>query len=180
MSREHLDHLTEIRSMMERSSKFLSLSGLSGISAGVVALVGAATVYLRLRTDWLRILRYDRLDGYHSSTWADTEWFLVQVAGLTLLGALLTGTFFTIRKAHRQGLRVWNTASRRLVWAMGVPLITGGVFCVALLWYGLIWQQPPQHWFFMAWPSSMVANTPSAMWSTWVIPKLYWGWWPFS
>ena len=143
MSREHLDHLTEIRSLMERSSKFLSLSGLSGISAGVVALVGAATVYLRLRTDWLRVLSYDRLDGYHSSTWADTEWFLVQVAGLTLLGALLTGTFFTVRKAHRQGLRVWNTASRRLVWAMGVPLITGGVFCVALLWYGLIWLTAP-------------------------------------
>jgi predicted lysophospholipase L1 biosynthesis ABC-type transport system permease subunit len=143
MSHEHLDTLTEIRSLMERSSKFLSLSGLSGISAGLVALAGAATVYLRLRTDWFHILSYDRLELYNKANWADIEWFLVQVACATLAGALLTGTFFTVRKARRQGLRVWNAASRRLLWAMAVPLATGGVFCVALLWYDLVWLTPP-------------------------------------
>ena len=41
-SNEHyLDDLKEIRSMMEKSSRFISLSGLSGISAGIIALVGA-------------------------------------------------------------------------------------------------------------------------------------------
>ena len=42
---EHLENLKEIRTLMERSSKFLSLSGLSGISAGIIALVGAFMVY---------------------------------------------------------------------------------------------------------------------------------------
>ena len=44
---EHLETLSEIRTLMERSSKFLSLSGISGISAGIIAIVGvvAASIY---------------------------------------------------------------------------------------------------------------------------------------
>src|SRR5881398_1011059 len=38
---QHLDTLKDIKRMMERSSRFISLSGLSGIAAGVCALVGA-------------------------------------------------------------------------------------------------------------------------------------------
>ena len=50
-SREHLQTLTDIRSLMERSAKFLSLSGLSGVSAGVIALAGAALSSQLLRTN---------------------------------------------------------------------------------------------------------------------------------
>ncbi len=39
------DELSAIRGLMERSSKFISLSGLSGILAGVYALIGATIVY---------------------------------------------------------------------------------------------------------------------------------------
>ena len=46
---EHLETLSEIRSLMERSSRFISLSGLSGVAAGVFALMGAAMVYVYLR-----------------------------------------------------------------------------------------------------------------------------------
>ena len=47
-TREHLEHLSEIRDLMERSSKFLSLSGLSGIVAGIAALLGAGVAHLYL------------------------------------------------------------------------------------------------------------------------------------
>lgn len=134
-SREHLQTLTEIRSLMERSSRFLSLSGLSGVSAGVIALIGAGVVYLRLRTDWMRVLSYERLEPHDQPI----REFLLTVAIVVLVAALLSGSYFTIRKARRQGLSVWNTISRRLLWAMAVPLATGGIFCLALFYYNLIW-----------------------------------------
>lgn len=140
---EHLQTLTEIRSLMERSSKFLSLSGLSGISAGVVALIGSAVVYMRLRTDWLAVLSYDRLGKYGIGGYREANQFLWQTAVVVLVSALAFGTFFTVRKARQQGQRVWNQASRRLLWAMAVPLVTGGIFCLALLHYRVLFLQVP-------------------------------------
>lgn len=137
-SREHLQTLTEIRSLMERSAKFLSLSGLSGVSAGVIALAGAAVVYTRLRVDWVSITGYQQLNRYDDVTQAKLERFLVTVAVAVLAAALLSGTYFTVRKARRQGISVWNASSRRLLWAMLVPLATGGVFCLVLLAHNLI------------------------------------------
>ena len=137
-SEEHLQTLTEIRRLMERSAKFLSLSGLSGVSAGVIALAGAAVVYMRLRVDWFIITGYEQLNRYDNATQDKLEGFLVTVAMIVLAAALLSGTYFTVRKARRQGLSVWNASSRRLLWAMLVPLATGGVFCLVLLTHNLI------------------------------------------
>jgi hypothetical protein len=138
-SREHLQTLTEIRSLMERSSKFLSLSGLSGVSAGLIALIGAAVVYMRLRTGWLTIPGYERLELYDNADHRAIKQFLITVAVVVLIAALLSGIYFTVRKARRQGLSVWNSSSQRLVWAMTVPLMAGGVFCIALFYYNIIW-----------------------------------------
>jgi len=140
---EHLQTLTEIRSLMERSSKFLSLSGLSGVSAGVVALIGSAVVYMRLRTDWLSVLSYDRLGKYGIGGYREANQFLWQTAVVVLITALAFGTFFTVRKARQQGQRVWNQASRRLLWALAVPLVTGGIFCLALLHYRVLFLEVP-------------------------------------
>ncbi|WP_420150678.1 hypothetical protein [Spirosoma sp.] len=139
-SREHLQTLTEIRSLMERSSKFLSLSGLSGISAGIIALVGAAVVYMRRRqTDWLSDITDAHLYVADSADHTAVKQFIITVAISVLISALVAGSYFTIRKARRQGSNVWNKASQRLLWAMIVPLIAGGVFCLALLHYNLLW-----------------------------------------
>ena len=40
--------IESIRQLMERSVKFVSLSGLSGILAGIYALIGAALAYLQI------------------------------------------------------------------------------------------------------------------------------------
>ncbi len=140
---EHLQTLTEIRSLMERSSKFLSLSGLSGVSAGIVALIGSAVVYMRLKTDWLSVLSYNRMVPYGASRFQEANQFLIKTAIAILVAALVLGTFFTVRKARLQGQRVWNQASRRLLWAMAVPLITGGIFCLALIHYRLLFLTAP-------------------------------------
>ncbi len=136
-SREHLQTLTDIRSMMERSSRFLSLSGLSGVSAGVIALAGAAVVYMRTGLSTYPGSYNESLES--SVTQAAADQFLVTVAVGVLLAALLSGAFFTVRKARRQGQSVWNQTSRRLLWAMLVPLVAGGVFCLVLLLHNLLW-----------------------------------------
>ncbi|AUD04838.1 hypothetical protein [Spirosoma pollinicola] len=138
-SREHLQTLTEIRSLMERSSKFLSLSGLSGVSAGVIALAGAVIVSFRLQTGFFTALQTSPQGSYAGGNHQDVRQFLVTVAIIVLSLALLSGSYFTVRKTRRQGQTVWNTSSQRLLWAMAVPLATGGIFCLALLQYNLIW-----------------------------------------
>ena len=138
-SNEHLQTLTEIRSLMERSSKFLSLSGLSGVSAGLIALVGAAVVYNRFNGGLLAVLRANPQDSYSRMIHQEDKLFLVLVGVGVLVAALLMGVYFTVRKARRQGLSVWNASSQRLLWAMAVPLAAGGVFCLALLQYNLLW-----------------------------------------
>ncbi|CAN5454101.1 hypothetical protein BH09BAC4_BH09BAC4_06990 [soil metagenome] len=137
-SREHLQTLTEIRSLMERSSKFLSLSGLSGVSAGIIALAGAVIVSFRLQRGFFTERHYEQ-GVYSQAGLHDNRQFLVILAISVLIAALLAGTYFTVRKARRHGQSVWNKASQRLLWALLVPLATGGVFCLALLQYNLIW-----------------------------------------
>ncbi len=54
----NLDHLKEIRNMMERSSRFISLSGLSGVFVGTFALLGALAAYFYMEKYGLGISDY--------------------------------------------------------------------------------------------------------------------------
>ena len=57
-TKEHLEQLSEIRDMMKESTQFLSLSGMSGVFAGILALIGAALVW----TDFLKWFLQDIYD----------------------------------------------------------------------------------------------------------------------
>lgn len=138
-SREHLQTLTEIRVLMERSTKFLSLSGLSGVSAGVVALGGALAAYLRLRKGWFTFFDSEHYETLTPMSQRQLAEFLFVDASVVLLLALLAAGYFTFRKARRQGLSIWTSASRRLMWALAVPLLAGGIFCVGLVYHHLLW-----------------------------------------
>ncbi|MBC7773901.1 MAG: hypothetical protein H7246_00575 [Phycisphaerae bacterium] len=141
-SQKHLEHLAEMRSLMERSTRFLSLSGLSGVWAGVCALVGAFFVRNYLEAQYLG--EYDASDMYYDRSGSaynaglGYETTLVLTALAVLTAALAGGWFFTARKARLRGERVWEASSRRLLWALLLPLATGGVFCLALLYWNLI------------------------------------------
>ncbi len=137
-NQESIQTINEIRSLMERSSKFLSLSGLSGVFAGIFAIIGAGVAYIHFKTDWLtQILVPAGL--VHKTDRREIIWFLFTDGLLVLLLSLVVGIFLTTRKAKKRGLKVWNGSSKRLLLAMLVPLASGGIFCIAMMYYGLIW-----------------------------------------
>lgn len=140
-TKQQLEHLAEMRALMERSTRFLSLSGLSGVWAGLCALAGVAVVYAYL--DMSPISDGSKLD-YYIEAISTMRWGLhyeilfVLIALSVLATALAGGVFFTTRKARQRGEKIWDASSRRLLWAMAVPLLTGGVFCLSLLENGYI------------------------------------------
>lgn len=142
-SQKQLEHLAEMRSLMERSTRFLSLSGLSGVWAGACALVGAFYVRHYIEAQYLGEYEYGDVYYDRSGLGSDAEGLgyeatLLLTALAVLLTALVGGWFFTARKARQRGERFWDASSRRLFWALLTPLATGGVFCLALLYWNMI------------------------------------------
>ncbi len=125
---DYIKELSEIRSMMERSSRFISLSGLSGVMAGLYALLGA-------------LVAYQILGEYHSGPIKDqttTIRYLLIDASLVFLLAFGTGILLTTRRAHQQGLKVWDATARRLLINLLFPLGAGGLFLLILLFHGYV------------------------------------------
>lgn len=122
--KEHLQAISEMRSMMERSSRFISLSGLSGVFAGVFALVGTYLAHEKLRLFFLGEVSYVNIRTY-----------LFMIAALVLVFSVSIGVFLTIRNSKKKGINIWDNTSRRLIINMMIPLITGGLFCLILLYH---------------------------------------------
>lgn len=127
---EHLRDISEIRSMMERNSKFLSLSGLSGISAGICGLAGTAAGYFYLDENLIEVngIRGVSADGFLN--------FFILVASLVLICAIGSAIFFSVRMAKKRSLPVWNKTARKTLMDLMIPLLAGGIFCAILAWHG--------------------------------------------
>lgn len=133
-SNKYLDDISEIKNIMNRSSRFISLSGLSGIMAGVYALIGAALAYMRLRS--FSSDNYDGLVGRRSALWGyDIIKDLSFIAMVVLALAIITGIILTYRKAKKSGEKMWDVSSKRLVVNFLIPLAAGGLFCLVLVQY---------------------------------------------
>ena len=137
-NQDSLHTLNEIRDLMERSSKFLSLSGLSGVFAGIFALAGAAAAYIRFNTDYLTDILQPIVD-YDSYAKKEVISFLLLDGLFVLFFSITVGMFFTVQKGRKRGLTLWNGSSKRLLISMLIPLTTGGIFCLAMFYYGYIW-----------------------------------------
>ena len=125
-----LKDISEIRTLMEKSSKFLSLSGLSGISAGVIALIGAfaANQYLSSKGVTIDQASQDKsLLG-----------FLLLIAGVVLVIGLGCAIFFSTQMAKKKGYPIWNNTTKWMVASLFVPMGAGGIFCLILVYNGLL------------------------------------------
>lgn len=138
---KHLQDLKEIRSLMEKSSKFISLSGLSGIITGVVALIGAALAYWRLKVHWLQIDsdRFSRVSSFIYNSmpsrigWSDLVFELVVIACGVLFVAVVASTYLTFKTAKKNNQSIWDKSSQLLLANMMIPLAVGGVFALILI-----------------------------------------------
>jgi hypothetical protein len=130
------EDISSIKTIMERSTKFISLSGLSGVLAGVYALIGAAIAYSLIPIHLERKLFDRSTDQPITGTFQTRESlaiYLFIVAVIVLLLSVGTGVLLTIRKAKRRGQTVWNPSSRALLKNGLLPLLTGGCFVLILL-----------------------------------------------
>ena len=108
---EQLQQLSEIRSLMERSSRFISLSGLSGVGAGFTALIGSAIAYWRIEVYTSEVGGYSRYSQYTDPL----LWELIFIALGILVVALSVGAFFTLKEAKKQGQSIWDKSSQQLI-----------------------------------------------------------------
>ncbi len=134
-NRQHLKNLTEIRSLMERSSSFISLSGLSGISAGIMGLIAAYILHIKL----FRFMDYSKSPMISAQMREEFILFGITVSAAVLIITFLAAIFFTARKAKKNGYPVWDGSAKRLVVNLFIPLVTGGVFCLILIYQYFDW-----------------------------------------
>lgn len=132
---QHLETLSDIKRIMERSTRFMSLSGLGGIGAGISALVGAwwARNILERYQATTGNSGYDHLGMRGGDIHLGLVSELFGVAMLVLVCALAAGYYFTWRKARQQGLPVWDASARKVFINLAIPLIAGGLFIFGLL-----------------------------------------------
>nr|WP_294942893.1 hypothetical protein [uncultured Mucilaginibacter sp.] len=117
--------ISSIRNIMERSTRFISLSGLSGVMAGIYALGGAWAAYNLLYTGD----RSATAVGYDEVI----EGQLFLLAAAVLIFSVATGVLLTVRKANKKGQSIWNQSSKSLLLNGALPLATGGIFSLIML-----------------------------------------------
>jgi hypothetical protein len=140
---QHLDALQDIRRLMQRSSRFISLSGLSGIAAGAWALIGSYVA-----RNWMTTYH----NGYEHPAYFNFEFYQLKIrlfllAAVVLCLALVSAFYFTWRRAGKNKIPMWDHSMKLLAINILIPLIAGGLFILAMLQRG--------DWHFIA-PACLV------------------------
>jgi len=130
-----LETLTEIKQLMERSSRFISLSGLSGVFAGLYALAGAYAAYDYLGLEGVGYFS-GRFLAENVSSRSEKLGFLIADAVIILCLAVGTGIYLTTRKAKKDGNSIFDSTAKKLIINLSIPLAVGGIFCLALYFHG--------------------------------------------
>lgn len=132
MKKDYSEDLREIRDIMQRSSRFISLSGLSGVSTGIISLIGAFLAYQIVFKDTEFLvynqvhLPYERMVN------------LLLIASGTLILSIGNAIFFTRIKTQPYQHYGWDVASKRLFINLLIPLVSGGILCLLFLWKGFV------------------------------------------
>ncbi len=128
--RKYIEDIEAIKDMMDRSSKFISLSGLSGVLAGTFALIAAYLAYSTVYggQDYMEYRKAVLTTGSLSK--------LLLIAISTIVLSIGCGIFLTTRKARKLNQSIFDKQAQLMLTHLAIPLITGGVLCVILLLKG--------------------------------------------
>ncbi len=115
--------------MMEQSSRFLSLSGLSGVLIGVYALAGSFVAY--------RMIYFSKFESVSSIFSGNLVYSVLTIAMVVLTFSIITTLILTWRRAGRSGKSIWNPGSRLMLINLAIPFISGGLFILIFTFRGL-------------------------------------------
>jgi hypothetical protein len=128
MEEKYLNDISEIKNMMSKSSQFISLSGFSGILAGIYAIIGAFMAYNIL---YIENEFFD--DIYYRIISLNDMYKLFGIAFTVVTLSIITGIVLSVNKAKKNNEGVWNITSKRLVINFLIPLVVGGYLCLYLI-----------------------------------------------
>ena len=136
-TKEHLASIAEIKDLMEKSTKFISLSGLSGVIAGITALAGASLAYLRL-DHYLHTYSFNRLSTrgeYGSPDIVSLITELILIAMGVLFISLTAGYLLTLREAKKNNQSIWGKNSMSMLGSLLIPLAAGGLLSLIFIYH---------------------------------------------
>lgn len=137
MKDKYLEDIREIKDILNRSTRFISLSGLSGVATGITALAGAIVSHLSF-------FRHQDYLVYHPvQINAKNIVYLLLLAVGTILISVIAAIFFTSNKTKKQNLPVWDIQTKRLVINLLIPLVSGGILCLLMLLKGFVGMLAP-------------------------------------
>lgn len=125
--------LADIKSMMERSTRFLSLSGISGILAGTYALIAAGLAYA-----WIYFPEVPFGSNFNQISEEGIVSKLLILAICVLAVSIGTAWVFSQKKSKKKAHKLWSPASKRFIQALFIPVAIGGIFCLALVSRGYL------------------------------------------
>jgi len=135
--------LHDIKSMMERSSRFISLSGLSGIAAGICALTGAWFAYNIIYTNAAARQNFrsdiEFLAGGDISLQQLLSSPLFTIGMLTFIAAFISAFIFTWLRSRKTNVPIWGTMARRLLISVCIPMLAGAVFFIQASRKTIVW-----------------------------------------
>lgn len=132
MENKYVEDLKDIKDIMNRSSRFSTLSGLSGITVGIAAVISAYLSYefVFKQEDYLVL---DKV-GLSGAELAE----LLIIAGATIILSIGLVLGLTYLKTKKQNSMIWDLTARRILFNLAIPLFTGGLICLILLFNGYL------------------------------------------
>src|SRR5215213_8525687 len=124
---QHLNELRDIKKMMERSSRFISLSGWSGIAAGTCALVGTFFAHFALQKNYYSVSTSNQNDYSYFPFFLKQLWYdpLFHIALITFIAAFVSAFILTYITSRKNNTPIWSLTSRRLLLSVSVPMLVG-------------------------------------------------------
>jgi len=133
---EHLESIREMRNLMERSTRYLSISGLAGVIVGLIALGGVVSVLTVMDLPIGQPVSFNAMAAAGGPQAMRVNELILAVAAGVFSLSLIVEAGFAYRNARKLGLPLWDATARRLIMALTIPILGGGVYCLSLAMAG--------------------------------------------